>query len=277
MNLKPGPGVQLGFAAEAGLTLRVCRVGREPLIAEDGTQELWCEDYSGFSEIVPLPPEDLDRMQKEASRGFLGDLAQGLRPMPRSTDDLRWYDRGLTEGWLPAHRISMQGDEEETIQGPWEQFLVVGVTPAYGDGHTPAIAQVILQAKDRRAYLLLEDESSGEVRGAPQSHSWWVNQVSSGAALPLERPINAEQGHRCLVLRGGERVLSAHTYRYGSPSEIQEERQQQADAAQRTAEAALRRGNTVVAELCISKGLRALPSHPGLAALRSRLTEAPHP
>ena len=277
MNLKPGPGVQLGFAAEAGLTLRVCRVGREPLVAESGTQELWCDDYSGFSKIVPLAAEDLDQMQREASRGFLGDLAQGVRPIPRAAGDLPWYDRGFKEGWLPAHRIAVEEGEQAAIRGPWEQFVVVGVTPAYGDGHTPAIAQTVLQAKDRRTYLLLEDIDQEEVSGIPQSHGWWVNQVSSGAALPLEHPIPAKVAHQFLVLRGGEQVLPSHTYCYDGRQQVRSELQRQAEAAQKTAEAALRRGNSVVAELCIRKGLRAVPDHPGLTQLLDGLVEATAP
>jgi len=277
MSIKPGPGVQLGFATEAGLTLRVCRLGRDPLIADDGTAELWCDDYSPFTKLVPLPSADLDRMQKEASRGFLGDLAQGVRPMPRSLDDLRWYDRGLKEGWLPAHRISLDQGEHESIRGPWEQFLVVGITPAFGDGHTPAVAQTVLQAKDRRTYLLLEQQDSEEVAGIPQSHGWWVNQVSSGAALPLEHPVDARRNHQLLVLRGGERVLSAHAYRYLERDAVRAELQSEADSSQRTAEAALRRGNSLVADLCIRRGLRAVPDHPGLKTLLGSLPETSAP
>jgi hypothetical protein len=277
MSLKPGPGVQLGFAAESGLTLRVCRIGRDPVVAQDGTAELWCDDYSSFTKIVPLPAGDLSRMQEEASRGFLGDLAQGVRPMPRSLDDLRWYDRGLKEGWLPAHRISVEEGDHELIRGPWEQFLVVGATPAFGDGHTPAVAQTVLQAKDRRTYLLLENGDGDEVVGVPQSHGWWVNQVSSGAALPLEHPTEAKRSHRLLVLRGGEHVLSAHTYCYVNQADVQVELQKQADSSQKTAEAALRRGNSLVADLCIRRGLRAVPDHPGLKALMESASEASAP
>lgn len=274
MSLKPGPGVQLGFAAESGLTLRVCRLGRDPLVAEGGTAELWCEDYSSFTKIIPLPPDELSTMQAEASRGFLGDLAQGVRPMPRSLDDLRWYDRGLKEGWLPPHRITVDAGEEELIRGPWEQFLVIGSTPAFGDGHTPAVAQTVLQAKDRRAYLLLEREDDSEVSGLPQSHSWWVNQVSSGAAIPLEHPTTAKRGHRLLVLRGGETVLTSHAYRYLSQPAVRAELEELADSSRRSAEAALRRGNSLVADLCIRRGLRAVPDHPGLKALQGSLGEA---
>lgn len=273
MSLKPGPGVQLGFAAESGLTLRVCRIGRDPVVADDGTAKLWCEDYSSFTKIIPLPAAELSTMQEEASRGFLGDLAQGVRPMPRSLDDLRWYDRGLKEGWLPPHRISIDEGEDELIRGPWEQFFVVGSTPAFGDGHTPAVAQTVLQAKDRRTYLLLEREDDGEVSGLPQSHGWWVNQVSSGAAIPLEHPTPAKRGHRLLVLRGGETVLTAHAYRYLSPAGVRAALEDLADSSQRSAEAALRRGNALVADLCIRRGLRALPDHPGLMALQGSLQE----
>jgi len=189
--------------------------------------------------------------------------------MPRSLDDLRWYDRGLKEGWLPPHRISIDEGEHELIRGPWEQFLVVGSTPAFGDGHTPAVAQSVLQAKDRRTYLLLEREDDGEVSGLPQSHGWWVNQVSSGAAIPLEHPTPAKRGHRLLVLRGGETVLTAHAYRYLSPAGIRAALEELADSSQRSAEAALRRGNALVADLCIRRGLRALPDHPELKALQA--------
>lgn len=271
MSLKPGPGVELGFDAAAGLTLRVCRIGREPLVAGDGTGDLWCDDYASFAQLIPIPPDDLDQLQAEASRGFLGDLAQGVRPLPRSEGDLRWYDRGLKEGWLPAHRITVSGGEEERISGPWEQFLVVGVTPAFGDGHTPALAQTVLQARDRRSYLLLEEPDAEHAAGLPQSHGWWVNQVSSGAALPLEQPLEALQGHRMLVLRGGERVLSSHAYRYLQADDIAAALREQAEEAQRSAEAALRRGNSVVAELCIRRGLRAAPGHAGLEGLLSSL------
>ncbi len=274
MSIKPGPGVQLGFAAESGFTLRVCRAGREPLVAEGGTAVLWCDDYRSFTQLIPLPPNDLTTMQEEASRGFLGDLAQGIRPMPHSLDDLRWYDRGLREGWLPPHRISIDEGEDELIRGPWEQFLVVGSTPAFGDGHTPAVAQSVLQAKDRRTYLLLEREDDGEVSGLPQSHGWWVNQVGSGAAIPLEHPTPAKRGHRLLVLRGGETVLTPHAYRYLATTGVRAALEELAESSQRSAEAALRRGNALVADLCIRRGLRALPDHPGLKALQGSIEEA---
>lgn len=271
MSLKPGKGVQLGFAAESGLTLRVCRVGRDPLIADGGTETLWCPDYASFSDLIPLPADDLSQLQAEASRGFVGDLAQGIRPMPRTHDDLRWYDRGLNEGWLPAHRVRVDEDQEKLIRGPWEQFHVVGATPAYGDGHTPAIAQTILQAKDRRTYLLLENIDEAEVVGVPQSHGWWVNQVSSGAALPLEHPVDALAGYQLLVLRGGERVLAAGACRYLSRDALAQALKDEAKSALLSAEGALRRNNPIVAGFCVSRGLRAMSDHPGLLALREKL------
>jgi len=268
MSLKPGAGTSLGFDAGAGLTLRVCRVGRDPIVAEGGTEALWCEDYKGFSELLPLTGDELDRLQAECSRGFLGDLAQGIRPLPRGVEDLRWYDRGLREGWLPPHRIEVRDEgDHERIKGPWEQFVVVGLTPAYGDGHTPALAELVLQARDRRTYLLLEQADSAEVRGLAQTHSWWVSQVSSGAATPLEHPVAASQGARALVLRGGERALSPHAWRYLAPEALDEELDRLAEEALRSAEAALRRKNSVVAELCIARGLRARPDDARLLAI----------
>lgn|GEM_PF-2094873 len=272
MGLKADSGTALGFDAGAGLTLRVCTVGREPLVAEDGTDQLWCPDYSSFSETIPIPADDLNRLQQDCSRGFLGDLAQGQRPMPRSGKDLRWYDRGLREGWLPPHRIEAEGlGRGKRLTGPWEQFQVVGVTPAFGDGHTPAVGQLVLQARDRRDYLLLADPDGIDVSGPAQSHGWWVSQVAAGAAVPLEHPVEAKRGHVALVLRGGERMLSSHAWSYLLRAEVDAERNRLADDALMTARAALRRKNPVVAGLMARQGLRARPDHVELRALLAEL------
>ncbi len=265
MSLKQAAGTSLGFSAGGGLTLRVCRKGREPLTAEGGTGELWCPDYSAFAEIVPVSGDDLDRLQTECTRGFLADLAQGIRPLPRTGKDLRWYDRGLREGWLPPHRVEVGAtDRGDRITGPWGQFIVVGVTPAFGDGHTPAVGEAILQAKDRRTYLLPRDADAPEVRGIAQSHGWWVSQVSSGAALPVERPLEAFQGARALVVRGGERVLTTNSLQYLPADAVRVALCRLADESLKSAESALRRGQPMVAQLCVRRGLRADPAHDGL-------------
>jgi hypothetical protein len=267
-SLKPGAGTTLGFEAGAGLVLRVCRVGREPMVAEGGTGTLWCPDYKSFAELVPLAGDDLDSMQRECSRGFLADLAQGQRPIPRDVRDLRWYDRGLREGWLPPHRVELDGaGSGARLHGPWEQFVVVGVTPAWGDGHTPAVAQAVLQARDRRSYLLPPDPDAPEVSGRAQPHAWWVAQVASGAAVPLLAPIGAERGARVLVLRGGERVLAPHSFRYLAAGALEAALDDLAGDALRSAESAARRGNDVVARICALRGLRARPEHPDLRRL----------
>ena len=268
MTLKGGAGTATGFDMGAGLTLRVCRIGRDPLVVEDGAgADLWCEDYSSFNDLVPIPADDLDLLQQQCSRGFVGDLAQGIRPMPRGNADLRWYDRGLREGWLPPHRIEDAGrGASKSLSGPWERFHVVGVTPAFGDGHAPAIGEAILQAKDNRTYLLPGDVTAELARGVPHPHTWWVNQVSAGAALPLERPIQAHRGGVVLVLRGGERVLRQHAYRYCTAATARDELCTIADDSLRQARAALERNDPVVAALCARRGLRA---RPGDAALRA--------
>jgi hypothetical protein len=274
MTLRKGAGTTLGFRAEGGLTLRVCNKGREPLVAEGGTDTLWCPDYVPFADRVPLSGDDLDALQRECTRGFLGDLAQGVRPLPRDARDLRWYDRGLREGWLPPHRIEEEGlGSGSTLRGPWEQFQIVGATPAYQDGHTPALAKAVLQARDRRSYLLLLHPDDAEVRGHEQSHTWWVNQVSSGAARPLATAIPARRGHRLLVLRGGAEALASHTLRYLPAEAIDPERQRLADEALETARAALRRKNPVVARILARQGLRAWPSHEGLHELLAALAK----
>jgi hypothetical protein len=269
MTLKAGAGTAAGFAMGPGLTLRVCRIGREPLVSADGaTESLWCDDYSGFSELVPLSADDLSAMLAECSRGFVGDLAQGVRPMPRELADLRWYDRGLREGWLPPHRIEASGrGRGERLTGPWEQFQVVGVTPAFGDGHTPAIGSAVLQAKDRSSYLLPDSVDDEQVSGEVHPHTWWVNQVSAGAALPLEAPIQAHRGGVMLVRRGGERVLRTHAYRYCTRATAEGELDTIAADSLRQAEAARARGDEVVARLCARRGLKARPQHPALRAL----------
>ncbi len=269
MTLGAGAGTAAGFSMGTGLTLRVCRVGREPLVREDGAkEELWCDDYSGFSEMVPLPADDLDSMLEECSRGFVGDLAQGVRPMPRELADLRWYDRGLREGWLPPHRIEASGrGRGERIAGPWAQFQVVGVTPAFGDGHAPAVGSAILQAKDRQTYLLPDSIDTEQVSGRAHPHTWWVNQVSAGAALPLEAPIQAHRGGVMLVRRGGERVLRAHSYRYCTQATADQELDSIAADSLRQARAAMQRGDSVVAKLCARRGLKARPRHPELRAI----------
>ncbi len=269
MTLKSGAGTAAGFAMGTGLTLRVCRIGRDPLVKEDGaSEELWCDDYSGFSDLVPIPADDLSTMLEECSRGFVGDLAQGVRPMPRELSDLRWYDRGLREGWLPPHRIETAGrGRGEQITGPWDQFQVVGVTPAFGDGHTPAIGSVVLQAKDRSSYVLPQDISAEQVSGQVQPHTWWVNQVSAGAAIPLDAPIQAHRHGVMLVRRGGERVLRAHAYRYCTKATADTELDNIAGDSLRQARAALKRGDDVVAKLCARRGLKARPKHPELGAI----------
>jgi len=269
MTLKSGAGTSPGFDMGTGLTLRVCRIGRDPLVVEDGAgQELWCDDYSSFNELVPIPADDLDTMQQECSRGFIGDLAQGIRPMPRGNADLRWYDRGFREGWLPPHRIEDSGaGAAKKLSGPWERFQVVGVTPAFGDGHAPAVGEAILQAKDNRTYVLPDKPDAELVRGVPHPHTWWVNQVAAGAAIPLERAVQAHRGGVILVLRGGEQILRRHAYRYCSPGKAREELDTLADDSLRQARAALRRGDPVVAALCARRGLKARPNDPDLRAI----------
>lgn len=271
MTLRKGAGTTLGFESGGGLVLRVCRIGREPLVAEEGTDDLWCDDYKPFSDLVPLDGDDLTALQTDCTRGFLADLAQGVRPLPRTSQDLRWYDRGLREGWLPPHRIEeARLDRNDHLRGPWNQFKVVGVTPAFGDGHTPAVGRAILQAVDRRSYLLV-DPDSPEVHGHAQPHGWWVNQVSTGAALPLESAIEARPGHRVLVLRGGERALSRHAYRYLPASELDAELERIADETLDAARSALKRRNPLVAGILARQGLRARSGHPGLTALLEEL------
>ena len=274
MTMRGGAGTATGFDVGAGLTLRVCRVGLAPVIADLGTDRLWCDHYEGFAEKIPIPPDDLQMLEQECSRGFLGDLAQGVRPVPRQVKDLKWYDRGFREGWLPPHRIEeearREGDEAH-IRGPWDQFVVVGTTPAYGDGHTPAKARCVLQAKDRRSYLLSPAPSKDEVSGQPRPHTWWVGQVAAGAAVPLETPILARRDHGMLVLRGGDNVLDPHSYRYAPDADLETELDAIADGQLATARSAMRRGNTVVAKLCVRKGLRARPDHPELRVLREEI------
>ncbi len=269
MTLKSGAGTAAGFDMGTGLTLRVCRIGREPLVVEDGAgSELWCDDYSSFNTLVPISADDIDQMQSECSRGFIGDLAQGVRPMPRGNSDLRWYDRGFREGWLPPHRIESEGrGAAKRISGPWDQFQVVGVTPAFGDGHAPAIGESILQTKGSRTYLLPDDTEAELVRGVPHAHTWWVNQVSAGAAIPLERPVQAHRSGVVLVLRGGERILRQHAYRYCSPGKARQELDSIADDSLKQARAAIRRGDPVVAALCARRGLKARPGDPELRAI----------
>jgi hypothetical protein len=272
MSLKQAAGTTLGFDAGGGLALRVCRLGREPVLSEGGTGESWCDDHRPFATVVPLVGDDLDLLQRECSRGFLGDLAQGVRPLPRSSRDLRWYDRGFREGWLPPHRVEVDGGVGGSrIVGAWEQFVVVGVTPAFGDGHTPAVGEAILQAKDQRSFLLVRDPSAERVSGPAQPHGWWASQVSSGAALPLEHPVEAQRHARVLVLRGGERVLRGHAYRYLPTEAIDAELDRMAAESLASAEAAMRRGQAVVAGLCVRRGLRARADHAGLKSLEARL------
>lgn len=269
MTLKSSAGTSPGFDMGSGLTLRVCRIGRDPLVVEDGAgSDLWCDDYASFSDLVPIPADDLDQMQQECSRGFIGDLAQGVRPMPRGNHDLRWYDRGFREGWLPPHRVESAGrGAAKKLSGPWERFQVVGVTPAFGDGHAPAQGDAILQSKDSRTYILPDSIDAELVRGVPHPHTWWVNQVSAGAALPLERPIQAHRGGVVLVLRGGERILRRHAYKYCSTRKAAEELDAIAASSLKQAKAALRRGDPVVAALCARRGLKARPGDPELRAI----------
>ena len=274
MTMRGGAGTATGFDVGAGLTLRVCRVGLDPVIANEGTDTLWCDHYSGFSEKVPIPPDDLQQLQDECSRGFLGDLAQGIRPVPRQVTDLKWYDRGFREGWLPPHRIEEEPRKEgdaPVIRGPWDQFVVVGTTPAYGDGHTPARARCVLQAKDRRTYLLGPAASREMVSGTPKPHTWWVSQVASGAAIPLEHPVSAKRHHEMLILRGGDRVLEPHAYTYAPHSELEAKLDAMAEGQLTAARSALKHDNAVVASLCVRKGLKARPAHPGLKELQESL------
>ncbi len=273
MTMRGGAGVAPGFEVGAGLTLRVCRVGLDPVIADEGTDRLWCDHYKGFSELVPMSPDDLEAMQTECSRGFLGDLAQGIRPVPRQVADLPWYDRGFREGWLPPHRIEEEPPREGDaphIRGPWDQFVVVGATPAYGDGHTPARARCVLQAKDRRSYLLSPAPDREQVAGTPKAHTWWVGQVAAGAAVPLEAPIAAKRHHAMLILRGGDRVLEPHAYAYAPDADLEAELDRIADGQLAAARAALKHDNPVVADLCIRKGLKARPDHAGLRGLQEQ-------
>jgi hypothetical protein len=270
MTMRGGAGTATGFDVGPGLTLRVCRVGLDPVIAEEGTDQLWCDHYAGFSERIPIPPDDLEQLQSECSRGFLGDLAQGIRPVPRQVADLPWYDRGFRQGWLPPHRIEEEPQREgdaPRIRGPWDQFVVVGTTPAYGDGHTPSRARCVLQAKDRRSYLLSSAVEKDQVSGTPRPHTWWVGQVAAGAAIPLDSPIGARQHHVMLVLRGGDTVLEPYAYTYAPDAEIEAALDTIADDQLAAARTALKYDNSVVAGLCIKKGLKARPDHPELRAL----------
>ncbi len=268
LSMKPQAGTSPGFDLGAGLTLRICRIGREPLVAEGGTDELWCSDYAPFASLVPLQGDALEALQEDCSRGFLGDLANGLRPLPRGPQDLRWYDRGLREGWLPPHRVEQSSLQQGTsLQGPWQQFHVVGVTPGFGDGHTPAVGEPILQLRAERTYLLPQDLGSKQVSGTSQGHRWWVSQVSSGAAIPLEAPIAALRNHHLLVLRGGEQVLSPHAYRYLEPGQIEAALDGIAEESLSSARSAANRGNAVVVRICATRGLRARPQHEELRAL----------
>ena len=270
MSLRQGAGTTLGFDAGGGLALRVCRLGREPLEVEDGLGALRCDDYLPFASLVPLQGDDLDQLQRECSRGFLSDLAQGIRPLPRSPRDLRWYDQGFREGWLPPHRVEVARlGSGSRITGAWDQFLVVGVTPAFGDGHTPAVGEAILQAKGQRSYLLVRDPDAPTVRAQAQPHGWWVTQVSSGAALPLQHAVDAAQGRRPLILRGGENVLRPHAWSYLTSDEIDRELDVIAAESVRAARQALKRGSALVAGLCLRRGLRARPEHPELKELET--------
>ncbi len=177
----------------------------------------------------------------------------------------------MREGWLPPHRIEESGlGSGSTLRGPWEQFVIVGTTPAYQDGHTPAVAKVVLQARDRRSYLLLTAPDAADVRGPEQPHGWWVNQVSSGAAQPLARGLPAKRGHRLLVLRGGEQALQSHAFKYLPADQVDVERRRLADEAFATARAALKRNNAVVARILARQGLRAWPEHRELNELLER-------
>lgn len=268
MSLRSGQGTAAGFDLGAGLTLRVCRLGLEPPEPRDDSQTTWCDEFQSFGALVPLSADDLESLGQEASPGFLGDLAQGERPVPRTLADLRWYDRGFREGWLPPHRIERSaGKADRTVRGPWDKFLVVGVTPAFGDGHTPAVGEPVLQVRGERTYLLADDHDAEEVRGVVHPHTWWANQVSAGAAVPLERPAAARRGTRVLVLRGGERVLSPYSYKQLSDEQLDEELDRLAEEAVSTARAALDRGNAVVARICAARGLRARPDHAELQRL----------
>ena len=129
---------------------------------------------------------------------------------------------------------------------------------------------LVLQARDRRSYLLLTAPDAIEVRGREQSHGWWVNQVSSGAAKPLATGIQARPGHRLLVLRGGEEALAAYAYRYLPADEVEPEQQRLAEEALTTARAALRRKNAVVARILTRQGLRAWPAPPSLVFCSTR-------
>ena len=271
MTIQSSRGTVAGFSLGAGLTLRVCRKGREPLVVLDGAADaLWCEDYSGFTSRMPLSADEVETFLSEASRGFVGDLAQGIRPMPRALSDLPWYDRGLREGWLPPHRIEEGGGATgPAISGPWEQFHAVGVTPAFGDGHAPAVGRAVLQARDRSSYVLPDDADGETVRGAVHPHTWWVNQVSAGAAIPFEAPVQAHRGGVVLVLRGGERILRRHAFVYCSRAKADSELDSIAEDSLRQARAALRRGDPVVAGLCARRGLTARPDHPELRQLAS--------
>ena len=278
MSLRQGAGTTLGFDAGGGLALRVCRLGREPPAVEGGDGDLRCDDYLPFASLLPLSADDLDRLQREGSRGFLSDLAQGIRPLPRSPRDLRWYDQGFREGWLPPHRVEVDRlDGGSRVTGAWDQFVVVGVTPAFGDGHTPAVGEAILQVKGQRSYLLVRDADAPSVGAQAQPHGWWVTQVSSGAALPLEHPIEAARSHHPLVLRGGENVLRPHAWRYLTRDGIDQELEGIATESVRAAGQALKRGSSLVAGLCLRRGLRARPDHPELRELEGLLARETPP
>jgi len=273
MSLRQGAGTTLGFDTGGGLALRVCRLGLEPP-DEGSDRPPTCAEYLPFASLLPLSADDLDRLERECSRGFLSDLAQGIRPLPRSPRDLRWYDQGFREGWLPPHRVEVDRlGAGSRIRGAWDQFVVVGVTPAFGDGHTPAVGEAILRTKGQRSYVLVWDPDAPDVRADAQPHGWWAAQVNAGAALPLEDPVEAARHRRPLVLRGGENVLRPHAWRYLSPDAIEAELDAIAAESERAAQQALKRGSALVARLCLRRGLRARPGHAGLVALEARLAQ----